>query len=88
MPPVNYSQNLCDVTGNTEEDLETIEEDRVWILILKMLLIMEAEKKISETSVVNVLNSRNVNDVNRHVNDDEAISPTELGGSQKQALRN
>ena len=88
MPPVNYSQNLCDVTGNTDEDLETIEEDRVWILILKMLLIMEAEKKISETSVVNVLNSRNENDVNRHVNDDEAISATELGGSQKQALRN
>ena len=53
-----------------------------------MLLIMEAEKKISETSVVNVLNSRNENDVNRHVNDDEAISATELGGSQKQALCN
>ena len=25
MPHENYSQNLCDVTGNTEEGFETIE---------------------------------------------------------------
>ena len=50
--------------------------------------MQEAEKRISETSVVNELNSSNENDVIRHVNDGEAISTTELGGSQKQALCN
>ena len=79
MPQENYSQNLCEVSGNTEEVGETIAEDRVFNIDCENATgDEEAEDGTSEKTIVNALNVDNENEDDGLGNDDETAGQVEV----------